>query len=331
MTPSMIPMIDIAALEGGSTAEKEAVGRHLDDACRRVGFFYVAGHGVDPASIDAAFAAARSFFHLPIEQRLELRSHSPYRGFHPLATDIPSAVLEDVTVAKTPIDYREHFHVGRDGPAMEGDPFTGPNTWPPSVPHFRVTVEAYAQALRGVAERIIRGLAIGLGIGEHGLDAMFRKPYALLDLVHYPPRESGGGGSGIAGHTDYGFLTVLAQDDVGGLEVLIDKAGWFPATPRPGTFICNLGDLITRLTNGVYRATRHRVVSPSGCDRYSLPYFLDPDGEAVVRPLPGFAVAAGGRAFEPIMCRDYLLAIYGRKKLNLDQAQGKRSANTAYA
>lgn len=318
--PLRIPVIDVAPLLAGARSVRAAVGRQLDVACREAGFFYISGHGVDARLISRAFAAAGRFFALPLDAKLALRGPHHYRGYHPLSTGIPSALLGDAGAAETPRDNREHFDIGVDGPGRDDDPFSGPNLWPPEQPELRATTEAYFAALIDLTMALCRGLAIGLGLGEHDLDGMFERPYALLTLIHYPPVEAGGGESGIAGHTDYGFLTALAQDGVGGLEVLNDGGAWQPVDPLPGTFVCNLGNLLTRLSGGAYRATRHRVVSPSGRDRYSLPFFLDPGPEAEIRCLTARRDPGVSPDYAPVTCRAYLLEVFRRKAGNLAAA-----------
>ncbi|MGJ3259591.1 MAG: isopenicillin N synthase family dioxygenase [Rhodospirillales bacterium] len=284
-----IPTIDLARM---SAAEAAAA---VDAACRDAGFFYVAGHGVDPALEDGMFEAMRAFFGAAkdFKERYHIRhSHPHQRGYVPL--------YEEHLGDDASPDFKESFDLGvdraPDHPDVQaGKPFAAPNVWP-DMPGFRDTVEAYHAEMIRLGDDLVRLTAIGLGLDPGYFDYAMRDPVANLRLLHYPPRARPADLVGCGSHTDYGFLTILAQDHVGGLEIEGDGGGWIYVPPVEGAFVVNLGDLLTRWTAGAYRARRHRVAGTQDRDRYSIPFFLDPNVDAMVETVPTCRHLAGADA-----------------------------------
>lgn len=274
-----IPTVDLANM-----SEAEAAGA-VDRACREYGFFYVAGHGVDPALITGMFDAMAAFFAASPEfkERYHIRhSHPHQRGYVPMFE-------EHLGEDHTP-DFKESFDLGVDRApdhpdVIENKPFAAPNVWP-DMAGFRETVEAYHRDMIRLGDTLVRLTAIGLGLDADYFDAAMSDPVANLRLLHYPPRHDAAAMTGCGSHTDYGFLTVLAQDDVGGLEIEGADGEWIYVPPVENAFVVNLGDLLTRWTAGLYRARRHRVVGNQAGDRYSIPFFLDPNVDAMVEAVP---------------------------------------------
>jgi isopenicillin N synthase-like dioxygenase len=168
-----------------------------------------------------------------------------------------------------------------------GTPLHGPNLFPRRPAELRPVVLAYLDELTRIGQAVLGAMALGLGLDRD----WFRRhltadPLVLFRIFHYPPAAGGDEGQwGVGEHTDYGLLTLLAQDANGGLAVRSGD-GWIDADPIPGTFVCNLGDMLERLTGGRYRSTPHRVRNDSGAERLSFPFFLDPSWDAVVDRLP---------------------------------------------
>ncbi len=283
-----IPTVDLGLPEADAAAA-------VDQACRDAGFFYVTGHGVDPALTQAAFDAMASFFAAApdFKQRYHIRhSHPHQRGYVPLYEE---HLGEDAAQ-----DCKESFDLGVDRApdhpdVVAGKPFAAPNVWP-DMPAFRDTVEAYHAAMIALGDRLVRLTAIGLGLEADYFDYAMQDPVANLRLLHYPPRARTEDMIGCGAHTDYGFLTVLAQDDVGGLEIEGAADEWIFIPPVKNAFVVNLGDLLTRWTAGLYRARRHRVAGSTDRDRYSIPYFLDPNVDAMVETVPTCAHLPGADA-----------------------------------
>ena len=188
---------------------------------------------------------------------------------------------------------------------LAGRPFRGPNLWP-ALPGFRDTLLAYHAAMLDLGIVLHRAVARDLGLEPGFFDGKFRRPLATLRLLHYPAAAAPGRALGAGTHTDYGNLTLLATDGVGGLEVQARDGRWIAVPPRPGTLVCNVGDCLARWTNDVYASTPHRVVSPAGRERMSVAFFLDADPDVVVSALPGCVAAGAAPLYTPVTVADHL-------------------------
>ncbi|WP_285774754.1 2-oxoglutarate and iron-dependent oxygenase domain-containing protein [Microtetraspora sp. NBRC 13810] len=292
-----LPVIDVGPLVGGG-AGRERVAGEIEAACRDSGFFYVTGHGVPEELAARLDAACRRFFELPLAEKLEIsmaRGGRAWRGFFPVGAELTSGRP----------DLKEGVYFGAELPAddprvVAGVPLHGANLFPAGVPELREAVLAWMAALSGVAQAVLGGVALSLGLEEDYFSSgCTADPTVLFRVFHYPPAPPVAPGGGVAGwgvgeHTDYGLLTLLAQDSHGGLQVATPR-GWVDAPPLPGAFVCNIGDMLDRLTGGWYRSTPHRVLNVSGRERLSFPFFFDPGWEAEVPPLPSRGAAVGGR------------------------------------
>jgi isopenicillin N synthase-like dioxygenase len=252
-----------------------------------VGFFSVVGHGVDPSLAPRLDALAREFFARPDDEKAAVamvHGGTAWRGWFPLHGELTSG---------TP-DHKEGYYFGRELPPADarvraGTPLHGPNLWPDVPAELRPTLLAYLDALEGLGQRLTAAISVALGLAPAALhDRWFHDPVLLLRLFRYPPAGPDAPARGVGEHTDYGFLTLLWQDTSGGLEVRSGDT-WVEVPPDPDAFVCNLGDMLDRVTGGRYRSTPHRVRSPKTRDRISIPFFFDPDWDAVMEelPLPG--------------------------------------------
>ncbi|HEY0697671.1 MAG TPA: 2-oxoglutarate and iron-dependent oxygenase domain-containing protein, partial [Micromonospora sp.] len=293
-----LPVIDVSPLlDGGPPAAvAEAAGR-IGAACRRTGFFYVTGHGVPAALLDRLDAAARRFFALPEEEKAGIamaRAGRAWRGWFPVGGELTSGRP----------DRKEGLYFGTELPPDDrrvraGWPLHGPNLFPERVPELRALVLEHLDRMTRVGQAVLSGIARSLDLPADYFSAGYTtEPTVLFRIFHYPPVPPGDTGWGVGAHTDYGLLTLLAQDDSGGLSVHTPD-GWVDAPPLPGTFVCNIGDMLDRLTGGWYRSTPHRVRNVSGNERLSYPFFFDPDFDAEVPPLPEVARRAGAGTGEP--------------------------------
>ncbi|MEQ9124872.1 MAG: 2-oxoglutarate and iron-dependent oxygenase domain-containing protein [Alphaproteobacteria bacterium] len=302
-----IPVIDVDDLirEPGPTAH-ERVAAEIHDACTGVGFFYLAGHGVDPRLVEDAFEANRRFHARPLEEKLALKQNRWHRGYQAFAasTLVSSARFE---AARRPNQLESFFvrhEVAADHPDFEKKPLQGPNRWPDD-PWFVDVVRRYDAATRELGMALLPAFSLAVGEAPDFFTKLFQPAATALRLIHYPPMPATRPDDlfGIHPHTDYGFLTILAQDEVGGLQIRTVDGEWIEAPRRPGCFVLNIGDILARWTNGRFNSTPHRVVNPStDRERYSIGQFFDPNLDAVIAPLSRFATPS---APEPIRYGDY--------------------------
>ena len=306
MTKSDLPIVDFAPFYTDGDPGVRAVAGALGRACREVGFFYLAGSRVPDALRAAVFAAAHGFFAAPaaVKTAVSIDRSSHNRGYVGLA-------VEALDPARGR-DNKEAFNVGLELPPDDPDrvadrPFRGPNLWP-DVPGFRDTLLAYYDAMLGLGRHLHRALATDLGLAPDFFADKLARPLATLRLLRYPPRPAAAARDrlGAGTHTDYGNLTLLATDGVGGLEVRRRDGTWVAAPHVPGAFVCNIGDCLMRWTNDVYVSTPHRVVSPAGRERFSVAFFLDADPDAEVACLPTCRGDGTGPKYPPVTVAAYL-------------------------
>ncbi|MEI2386912.1 2-oxoglutarate and iron-dependent oxygenase domain-containing protein [Breoghania sp. JC706] len=307
-----LPVVDVSGLSSSDADSRRAVGDALRRACLDKGFFYCAGHGVPQGLIEAAFAETKAFFNQPVERKMAIEKSLSRcnRGYEVLG----GQTLE----AGAPPDRKEGFYIGvelpEDDPRVRAGRFNrGPNQWPDDLPGFRPTMVAYFAALQELGSRLMRGLALSLDLQEEHFAPYCRDPLATLRLLHYPPQRGDAetGEKGAGAHTDFGGLTILLQDAVGGLQVYDNDEGlWIHADPIPGTFVCNLGDLIQRWTNRRYRSNLHRVVNASGRERYSIPFFHVGNPDYEVRCIPTCLNEGDVPLYPPITVEEHLQAMY---------------------
>jgi isopenicillin N synthase-like dioxygenase len=307
------PIISLAGLASADPAARAAVVTDLRAACLDKGFFYIVDHGVPPAMIQAVFDQAEVFFDLPMAAKLAVdKARSPCnRGYEPLRAQ----VLE----AGSPPDLKEGFYIGTDlgpdDPRVVAGLFNhGPNQWPADLPLWRGTMEFYFDRMLALCRTIMRALALALELPEDHFDGFCEDPLATLRLLHYPPQPANPapGEKGCGAHTDFGAITLLAQDEVGGLEVWDGDNGWMAAPPVPGAYVVNLGDLIARWTNDRYRSTLHRVINRSGRERYSVPFFFTGRADYPVACLEGCLAPGEAPKYPPTTAIGHLEEMYRR-------------------
>ena len=303
---SIIPVIDIGPLRDGS--DPAAVAAELNRASRDVGFIYVSNHGIDDELLKAARDTALAFFRLPEDVKREVAVSDKHRGF----LGRGGARMQDD--AKP--DLKESFIFGyedADGITPDDHPLRGANRWPSDMPALRDQAMAYFEAAHEVAHHLMRGFALGLERAENTFLGTMTAPMSRASFVYYPAQDVDMGADqfGVGPHTDFGVLTVLCQDDVGGLQVQDLQGNWIAAPPISGTLVVNVGDLLARWTNDIYRSTPHRVVNSSGRERLSLVLAYDPEPDTPIDPRGLFGEDVE-TAYEPITCGDYLIRRFER-------------------
>lgn len=266
--------------------EMERVAASIQQACVEVGFFYIEGHGVSEELQSELEKLSHEFFSLPETQKLEISMNKggrAWRGYFPVGAELTSGKP----------DLKEGIYFGSE--LSETDPMVkrmvpmhGRNLFPAEPKDLKQTVLRYMDEVTKVGHAVLRGVALSLNLPNDYFESSITKdPFILFRIFHYPATSSNSEQWGVGEHTDYGLLTILKQDDNGGLEVR-SKTGWISAPPIPNTFVCNIGDMLDRMTGGHYLSTSHRVRNTSGKNRRSFPLFFDPNFDTEVGPIPGF-------------------------------------------
>jgi isopenicillin N synthase-like dioxygenase len=307
LQPAQIPLIDLSA------EPPAALARRIHAALCTAGFFGIAGHGVQQRTVQAAFAASRQFFALPeaVKTRWhvdgttvavsgDMISGLAKRGFDPIGWQ----ALDPLQ----PPDVKESFYLGQ--------PLHGANRWPDEslLSGFRAACEAYAEAMQSVARRLMGLFELALGLPAGHFSPFMQQPMCTTRLLHYPPQplHAAPGQIGCGAHTDWGALTLLAQDDAGGLQVQAG-ADWIDVPTVPGAFVVNIGDMMQRWTNDRWPSTLHRVINQaSGRDRWSIAYFFDLDANAVIEPLPSCVNATHPPRYAALTAGEHLAQMYRR-------------------
>lgn len=301
-----IPVIDITPLRDGT--DPKSVARALHVASQGLGFIYVRGHGIPDAVIAAARAAAHDFFHADAASKESVRVSGRHRGW----LGRGGAKMQDDARA----DLKESFIWGfqdETGQTPEDHDLRGPNRWPAFQPGLQTAAMDYYHHAHATAHHLMRGFALGLDLPEDFFLRTADRPLSRCSFVYYPPQEASMGADqfGVGPHTDFGVLTVLCQDDVGGLQVQDITGEWIEAPPIPGTLLVNVADLLTRWTDGAYKSTVHRVVNASGRERMSLVLAFDPNPETVIDARDVYGPDHAARE-APITCGDYLVQRFAR-------------------
>ncbi len=316
-----LPVIDLEPLISNAPGGLEKVAAEIGRTAREIGFFYVRNHGVDSGLMEASFAAAHRFFAEPVETKMALTKdfYKTNRGYVPMKG-------ENLDPDK-PADLKEAFNIGLDlepddPRIVAGEPFRAVNLWP-DLPGWKETVLTYFNGVWSLGRLIHRAVATDLGADPDYFEDKLDAPLATLRLLHYPPQPASAeaGQIGAGTHTDYGNLTILLPDAVGGLEVRRRDGVWLKAPTIDGAFVCNIGDCLMRWTNDVYVSTPHRVVNTGGRQRYSIAFFLDPNPDAQVVCLPSCVTEGREARYAPISGADYL-----KSRLDASYAPAKLAA-----
>jgi len=286
----LVPRVDITSLVTGPDADT-AVAAAIDAACRDTGFFSIVGHGVDPALRTRLDTLAREFFALDETEKAEIAmAHGgrAWRGWFPVGGELTSGIP----------DRKEGIYfgaeLGADDPRVRaGVPLHGPNLFPRRPAALRTVVLAYLDTMTQLAHAVMRGVALALGLSPDWFAReLTADPTILFRIFSYPPASSEDEDEwGVREHTDYGLLTIVGQDEVGGLQVRSTR-GWIDVPPDADAFVCNIGDMLERMTGGRYRSTPHRVRNTGPSARLSFPFFFDPGWDAEVQAVPEIAEGA---------------------------------------
>ena len=309
-----IPVIDVGPAFAGVPGALDAVAAQVRDASERVGFFYVAGHGVPAGLIDAAFAASREFHALPLEDKLALKLNESNIGYLPVNESMQRA--STVHKASRP-NFNESFFIsherGADHPdVVAGTSLRGQNQWPAGHAEMRRAMVAYFKALERVGEQILPILARALDMPAGYFAPYFAdEAHINLRFLHYPPQEIDDPEQfGQGPHTDNSFITFLAREEVPGLAVRLPSGEWLAPPVIDGTFLVNLGNMMKRWSNDRFLSTPHGVVNDSGRDRYSIAFFYSPNVNAPIECLPTCVSADNPARYPRAVYGDLVRAFY---------------------
>jgi len=298
------------------------------EACATVGFFYLVNHGVSEDLVERTFAASRQFFSLPLEEKLLIEAGSNGRGYTRYLDE--TLDLEKQTMGDT----KEGFYLGRTVlPGDKSTPLDGENKFPSEhlLPGWKQTMEEYNQEVWRVSKSLLPHLEAALQCPEKFFVDRFSCPLVFLRLLHYSEEQSREeeGIFGAGAHTDFGMLTLLATDDVPGLQIYTsysvvelpdgkigfekaDEPRWIDVPPMKNAFIVNLGDMFELWTNGKFKSTLHRVVNHAGKERYSIPFFFEPNFDCYVEPMKQFCPPGQSSPYKPTTSGQHLLQCYAR-------------------
>lgn len=321
-----IPVIDLADSFSVDIAKREVVAWEVHKACRDTGFFYVCNHGIPQETLDLQLSWAQRFFALPIAAKRTLsmeRGHGPV-GYEPMQ-------LQTLDIGSPP-DLKEgfQFHRERDvdekGGATDAE-YRGTNSWPSELPGFRAQMLDYHERVIALGRHLMGVIAQSLELRVGYFDEGLADLMCSVRLLHYPPHPPSAAFNqlGAGAHTDWGSITMLLQDECGGLEVKHASGEWIRATPMPGTLVVNLGDMVRRWTNDIYHSTMHRVLNnASGKDRYSVASFFNPNYQFRVECLPTCLPEAGDPLYPPCTVGEHIKEMfertYGRQRVSAPPA-----------
>jgi len=303
-----IPVIDISPLVEPQDNPKSLrkTAKEIENACKNIGFFYVKNHQIPQNHLDAVILVMQEFFNLPEEEKMKIHigNSDVFRGYTPLGKELTNAKY----------DWHECVDFGLDlepnhPEVIAGNQLLGPNQWPENQPNFRKALESHWDLMILLGRRITEGLAMSLGFDKKKFARFMNKSHSFMRISNYPPYgkdQEENVGDGIGAHIDYGFLTILLQDNIGGLEVKNADNEWVSAPMIPGTFLINIGHMIQRWTNDYYKATVHRVIPPKHETRCSLPFFFEPNFDAIVVPLDTFCSKNNPPRYKPFHFGNYL-------------------------
>lgn len=331
-----LPTIDVSGFASGGSPDQQtadAAAATIDRACRETGFLLIAGHGIAASTRAAMFEQIERFFALPVaeKEKIAIDKSAVHRGYVALATES----LDDANTMAG--DLKETIDTGLDhGPdhpaVLAGTPLHGMNQLP-DLPGFREVYEQYRAEAIAAAERVQRAMARALGLADEYFNQLGDTMYHLR-FVHYPPQDRlppAEGQLGCGTHTDYGTITLLADDGVGGLQVMRRDGEWLEVDVPEDLYVCNLGDLFAIWTNDRWVSNPHRVVNPPRRDRYSIPLFVTPPFHARIECLHTCLEPGESPKYEAIEAGPYLLSRFDSTHSYRNEMLEEFNRNTTFS
>lgn len=319
-------------------ASQKEIASSLRDACINVGFFYLEDHSIPRSLLDNIFTQSQQLFALPMEQKLELSDSVLTRGY----TRFEEETLDPINQIRG--DTKEGYYIGDEVDVKHMDPkkLKGPNVWPTPCANcnmtddqcrfFRETMETYRREAVRVCMELVRYFAMSLTLEADGnsdlFDEYFTEPSTFIRLLHYSAEESAPseGLYACGAHSDYGMLTLLLTDENPGLQIQAKDGVWIDVPPKKGAFVVNIGDMFARWTNGLFKSTVHRVITSKGAkERYSVPFFFEPNFDALVECLELCCNADNPAKYPPITAGQHLLNMYASTHADFNESSSGTS------
>jgi len=285
---SDVPVVDLAPARSGDTAGRRALADEVAEVCGRVGFMYVKNHLIADADIAAIFKTAADFHNLPLEAKMEssMARNPDAQGqgyLHGMSKGTGKNLTENLQEA---FQFRRPL-AETDPDLVAGKPLHGRIPWPKAMPDLKLRMMAYYDKIDALGYELLSLFELALDMSEGALRRYFKKDMNSLRILHYPSQrpEDDGIHLGARAHTDTNAFTILAQDNNGGLEIRNRENEWVAVPPIEGTFVVNVGEVMKVWTDGIFSSTLHRVINRSGRERYSIPFFMYPSYDALIKPL----------------------------------------------
>lgn len=304
-----IPTIDLTPVWDSSKGMQQ-VAQQIHDVYTSIGFAYIINHKVPKKIIQQAFQAAYDFHALPLEHKMAIKQNDCFRGYVPInASQLKISTQGEARRPNQMESFVMAFEVDKaNSDYQKGTYLAGPNQWPNGLVNFKHKVLAYRDAMLDLSYQLIQLFSLALGCHRGDLDRYFLDPTYILRLQHYPPQNNLDRNTyGLAPHTDYGFLSLLAQSEVEGLQVKHPKKGWLTVPYREDALVMNTGDILKRWSNNTFLSTPHRVINQSDQPRYSIPFFFDPNRHAQIEVLANHTREGENPIYPSIKYGDYLL------------------------
>lgn len=304
-----LPVIDLSALD--TERGVQTVVEKFSAAYTQLGFGAIINHGIDPGITRAVFNASRRFHALPLAEKMKVALNENHRGYIPVNTSIDvNSTLAEVTKP----NQSESFMMMREdadssNPVLSNAYLAGANQWP-VLTGFEVALNDYHHAIANLGWRLVEVACMSIGVPAQHLLPAFDCPTTWLRLLHYPPQQADAPDDlfGSAPHTDFGAITIVAQDNVAGLQVQAPDGQWLDVPVIENAFIVNVGDMLHRWSNGILKSTPHRVINRTGAERYSCAFFYDPYVDTVIAPLSECITVDRPVYFEPVNYGEFLRA-----------------------
>ncbi|MCW3847116.1 isopenicillin N synthase family oxygenase [Sphingomonas sp. LB-2] len=304
MSDTLLAQVPLISMKD-QASDPEGFAQELGRSFQRFGFAMVSDHGVPQDVVDRAWAATKAFFALPEEEkrRYFVEGGGGARGLTPFKTEIAKGA--------THVDLKEFWHVGRELPkGHRFEELMAPNIWPDRPEGFRDTFLNLFKALDDAGDRLLSAIARYLGLAPDWFDHAVKDGNSVLRLLHYPPVPADAPEVRAGAHEDINLITLLLGAEEAGLQLLDRTGEWLPVSPPEGAMVVNVGDMLQRLTNHVLPSTTHRVVNPPperrGHARYSMPFFLHPAPDFLIKALPQCVTPENPEREPPITAHDYL-------------------------